>query len=783
MGKSDTAPVFAGLTPEDRELLEQAARQRGVSVEQYIAESALVRARRELSPVAEAASAGGQQGAADLVVWDDLRRQLEMLRAVARRTQNAVIVTDVQGHIEWVNEGFVRLTGYSPEEVYQKRPQDLLQGPETSPAARRKMADAILRREPFQVEVLNYDKARQQYWVAIDAEPTFDAHGAHTGYFAMQSDVTEARVTAASAEVTKRIGDRLLVCDSVETAAQMITEELTQVLDVRAAQIWTVESAHLPLRYVAGSAATSSGQAWLDATSCRTFERGDAWVVGVGAPGMAWGTGQSCVRTDFWGADTNGRFSRRAAAARDAGIRTVCATPVHGPQEIVAIIEIGGSHNYPGHERLPALIARVAQQFGAFLLQRRSLTAAEEANRELLRQIESRSAQLFAALSLPSRRTRQVDDLVPGTKVNDRYLVEQKVGSGGMGAVYRVSRLPDGSQWAMKVATAKDGQTLARLAREANLLSRLRHPNIVQVKDIDIAPRGFLYLVLEFVEGQNLRQWWHTHDDKTFEHARLILEQILLGLQALHDANIAHRDLKPENVLIQRADHDLIVKLADFGISKIAASNTSYGVEPHGALVSGSDRYAPEELPFETEVETDLMDRSPPFSAFGGGREEGPTMVASAEAVVAERTVQLSGRLGQQEPPGHSSHTGTSTTSGRGTQKTATLDLTGVGLLSGTPHYIAPELVTTPSASGLQTDLFSFGVLAHELLTGERPFSHPLALSLLEHPARPLASPRPLPPEWAMFQPLLSRCMAIDPSQRPRAADALRLLPESPSRG
>ena len=147
--------------------------------------------------------------------------------------------------------------------------------------------------------------------------------------------------------------------------------------DIRAASVWTVQPGHPVLRFVAGAVSSPDYTDWLEATSTRTFARGTDWVVGVGAPGVAWGTAAPCRKTDFWEQDQHGQYSRRAQAARKAGIRTVCAVPVLGPDGVLAVIEFGGSHAYPGHERLPALLEQVAQQFGAFVAQHQSRRAFE----------------------------------------------------------------------------------------------------------------------------------------------------------------------------------------------------------------------------------------------------------------------------------------------------------------------------------------------------------------------------------------------------------------------
>ncbi len=307
----------------------------------------------------------------------DVARQLELLAAVARRTGNAVIVTDSQQRIEWVNDGFVRLTGYSSDEVVGRFPSEVLQGPDSDPVARAHMAAAIRAQQPFDAEILNYGKDGHQYWVRIEAEPTRDAAGSVTGYIAVETDITERRITASRERLTRGIGEQLLSCESIEGAARIVVDGLVRTYDIRAASVWTVQPGRPVLRFVAGAVSSPDYTDWLEATSTRTFARGTDWVVGVGAPGVAWGTAAPCRKTDFWEQDQHGQYSRRAQAARKAGIRTVCAVPVLGPDGVLAVIEFGGSHAYPGHERLPALLEQVAQQFGAFVAQHQSRRAFE----------------------------------------------------------------------------------------------------------------------------------------------------------------------------------------------------------------------------------------------------------------------------------------------------------------------------------------------------------------------------------------------------------------------
>ena len=85
---------------------------------------------------------------------------------VASRTDNAVLITDAEAYIEWVNEGFTRITGYALEDVVGRKPGSILQGPETDPATVAFMRERVAAGEGFQCEILNYGKSGRKYWLA-----------------------------------------------------------------------------------------------------------------------------------------------------------------------------------------------------------------------------------------------------------------------------------------------------------------------------------------------------------------------------------------------------------------------------------------------------------------------------------------------------------------------------------------------------------------------------------------------------------------------------------------
>jgi len=119
--------------------------------------------------------------------------QLRKLALVAARTDNAVIITDAQGHIEWVNEGFTRITGYTQQEALGHKPGKLLQGPGTDPKGIEDMRQALRRAEGITVELLNYGKSGQAYWNLIEIQPVHDEQGRLVQFVAIESDVTARR--------------------------------------------------------------------------------------------------------------------------------------------------------------------------------------------------------------------------------------------------------------------------------------------------------------------------------------------------------------------------------------------------------------------------------------------------------------------------------------------------------------------------------------------------------------------------------------------------------------
>ncbi|HWA86960.1 MAG TPA: response regulator [Opitutus sp.] len=135
----------------------------------------------------------------------DLRRaegESHRLAMVASHTAGAVLLADADWRIEWVNEGFTRLFGYTLDEVQGRQPSSFLAGPGTNAATLKDIRDAELAGQPFKGEILNYTKAGEARWTELEVQPIQDANGMMTGYMSLALDVTDRR--QAQQELTRR---------------------------------------------------------------------------------------------------------------------------------------------------------------------------------------------------------------------------------------------------------------------------------------------------------------------------------------------------------------------------------------------------------------------------------------------------------------------------------------------------------------------------------------------------------------------------------------------------
>jgi serine/threonine-protein kinase len=159
--------------------------------------------------------------------------------------------------------------------------------------------------------------------------------------------------------------------------------------------------------------------------------------------------------------------------------------------------------------------------------------------------------------------------------LDEKYYLEERLGEGGMGTVYRARHLLMDRPVAIKVLHpqfVEKEPARMRFQLEARAAVRLHHPNAVSVTDFGQTPDGLVYIVMELLKGHTLREILAKEAPLETARAISIMLQASDAVAAAHEAGIIHRDLKPSNILVTKsADAPSVVKVLDFGIAKLAA--------------------------------------------------------------------------------------------------------------------------------------------------------------------------------------------------------------------
>lgn len=254
--------------------------------------------------------------------------------------------------------------------------------------------------------------------------------------------------------------------------------------------------------------------------------------------------------------------------------------------------------------------------------------------------------------------------LEPGMRIADRFEIQSLAGAGGMGEVYRSWDSVLERTVALKVVRPREGEAeeyLERFRREALALAQLNHPHVCQVYDLVLAPEG-TFIAMEWLEGETLEVLAKTLSRK---EKLKVLWEASEGLAAAHAKGLVHRDLKPSNLIITPEG---CVKILDFGLARLVRTE-AVRLDPRTPLP-----LPPPALEAESEIKDD-------------------------EATALERP-----------------------SSPRPTPEArSTEHLTQQGYFMGSPRYASPEQIRSEVA-GAPSDVFSLGILAWELLTGEHPF-------------------------------------------------------------
>ncbi|MDZ4695655.1 MAG: serine/threonine-protein kinase [Deltaproteobacteria bacterium] len=196
-------------------------------------------------------------------------------------------------------------------------------------------------------------------------------------------------------------------------------------------------------------------------------------------------------------------------------------------------------------------------------------------------------------MSSATQPTLAIDLLLAGT-----YRITRFIGKGGMGEVYEATHSRLSGRYAVKLLRKEVGaieEAIRRFKQEAEITSRLRHPNIVQVIDFAQMDDGAAFMVMEFLEGHDLAEELRIKGPLPLPRVLDLANQIANGLAAAHAEGIVHRDLKPANIFLSplRGSNRELAKIVDFGISKIRAATT--GLTQTQTIIGTPQYMAPEQ--------------------------------------------------------------------------------------------------------------------------------------------------------------------------------------------
>jgi hypothetical protein len=236
---------------------------------------------------------------------------------------------------------------------------------------------------------------------------------------------------------------------------------------------------------------------------------------------------------------------------------------------------------------------RVSEQIAEIVERAREV---EELNAQLHARVRARSAELSIALAKLAQRDAGVA-LQRGVVLGDRFEIDDMIGAGGMGTVYKGIDRTNGGRVAIKVIHASSSlhlDTLHRFLREAGTAAKIDHPAVVRMIHVDVSDDGMLFHAQELVEGETLQRRLRRGLRWDPGVAARLVSVLCDALAAAHAVGVVHRDVKPANVMITPAAPGL--RLLDFGISKLHDDGGALDGATGTGVILGTPQYmAPEQ--------------------------------------------------------------------------------------------------------------------------------------------------------------------------------------------
>lgn len=301
------------------------------------------------------------------------------LAFVAAKTDNAVIVADAQGKIEWVNDGFFKITGWTLQEVKGRSPGSFLQGPETDQKTVLYMTAQIRAGKGFRCEIQNYHKNGTRYWLSLEVQPIRDADGKVINFMAIESDITQQRRDSQRRAMQLKVSQILAAAHTVRQAAALIIRDLSTRLGLVAGGFWMINKSQTQLELI---------ETWHTPTvnlgEFLELSQGTRFSWGIGLPGRTWESG-----TSHWIKDVvvEENFPRGGVAAA-AGLHGAFAFPILNQGTVLGVLEFFSQRIEEPDESLLESLNSIGNQIGQFLVRKQAETEvfiakeqAEAANR------------------------------------------------------------------------------------------------------------------------------------------------------------------------------------------------------------------------------------------------------------------------------------------------------------------------------------------------------------------------------------------------------------------
>ncbi|MDG3007357.1 PAS domain S-box protein [Paludisphaera mucosa] len=341
------------------------------------------RARGGSAPAAGAAGAGTASPAADLEslqeALDRARRDARWLQLFASRTEEGMIVTDARRRIEWVNEGFTRITGYEPAEVVGRIPGALLQGPGSDPSVRAFMGQRLRAEKPVRAEILNYAKSGRPYWAAMEIQPLFDAEGRLVNFLSVQTDVTERKRAERRLEAEYAVMRILGDCTRLDEASPHLLATIGRTLDFDVVAFWTWDRQ--------ARAPKPAGRPWISAR-LEAVGAGEAQAAAlaaslVGPMERVWTSGAPAWVSEI--APDRPDEAEAAAPRARLALRSAVIVPVADSEKsaLIGVLVLFSREPLARDEPLLQVLTTLGRQIGMFAERRKAVREQVEINARL----------------------------------------------------------------------------------------------------------------------------------------------------------------------------------------------------------------------------------------------------------------------------------------------------------------------------------------------------------------------------------------------------------------